>query len=376
MLKRICFFLALALIASPLLFAQITTSSITGSVTSSTNEPLVGATITAIHQPTGTKYVIITRGGGQFKIDNMRSGGPYQIEVTYVGYEPERYTDVYLQLAESFSLNSALTKLSTTLETVILTTGGKSKILNSNRTGAVTNISIRQIRQLPTISRSLNDFTRATPQGAGKDGSVAGGNYRQNNFTIDGSDFNNSFGIGGNLPANGAPISLDAIEEISVNITPFDVRQSGFIGSAINAVTRSGTNKWTGTFYNYFRNENQRGDKVEETQISSVPMEQFNMWGGSLGGPIIKNKLFFFFNYEKETQPKTIQTRFAATAAAPYGSSPNIARPTADSLNYISNYLLQNYGYETGPFDNYSTDIIREKIMGRIDWTINSRNSL
>jgi hypothetical protein len=220
----------------------------------------------------------------------------------------------------------------------------------------------------------VNDLTRATPQSNGQ--SVGGGNYRQNNFTIDGADFNNSFGIGNNLPANGAPISLDALEEISVNITPFDIRQSGFIGSAINAVTRAGTNRFSGSVYEYFRTEKNRGDQVDKTTFIR-PVEQFKQYGVRFGGPIIKNKLFFFLNYETEKQPKVIQTRSASTAANPYNPSNSfIARPTADSLNLISNYLLDNYGYVTGNYDNYSTNIERKKIMGRIDWNISQKHKL
>ena len=373
MLKRIFFLLALTFVTSALLFAQITTSSISGTVTSSTGEPLVGATIIATHQPSGTRYSTISRAGGEYTIANMRVGGPYLIQISFIGFDMEKADEVYLKLAENFIVNSSLTKTVGTLENVIVSTGRRNPILNSGRTGAVTNIGLRQIQQLPSITRSINDFTRAAPQAGGRDGSIAGGNYRQNNFTIDGAEFNNSFGIGTNLPANGAPISIDAIEELSINITPFDVRQSGFIGSAINAVTRAGTNSFSGSVYNYFRNERQRGDKVEKTTFIR-PLEQYKLEGVRLGGPIIKNKLFFFFNYEKETQPKTVQTRFAATSAAPYGSSPQIARPTADSLNYIRQYLLDKYDYETGPFDNYSTDILRKKIMGRIDWNISSKH--
>jgi hypothetical protein len=371
MLKRIFFLLTSTFVTGTLLFAQITTSSISGTVTSSTGEPLVGATIIATHQPSGTRYSTISRGGGEYTIANMRVGGPYLIQISFVGYDMEKADEVYLKLAENFIVNSSLTKTVGTLENVIVSTGRRNPILNSGRTGAVTNIGLRQLQQLPSISRSVNDFTRATPQANGS--SIAGGNYRQNNFTVDGADFNNSFGIGTNLPANGAPISLDALEEISVNITPYDIRQSGFIGSAINAVTRAGTNNFFGSAYNYFRNEKQRGDKVEKTTFIR-PLEQYKLEGVRLGGPIIKNKLFFFFNYEKETQPKTVQTRFAATSAAPYGSSPQIARPTVDSLNYIRQYLLDKYEYETGPYDNYSTDILRKKIMGRIDWNINSHH--
>ncbi len=361
---------ALAFMASPFLFAQITTSSVTGVVKSTSDEALVGASIVATHEPSGTKYSTTSRSGGSFSIPNMRVGGPYLIEVTFVGYDKESYSDVYLKLAESFTLEPLLKKTNATLENVVLVTGGRSKILNANRTGAVTNIGLRQITNLPTINRSLNDFTRATPQSNGA--SIGGGNFRQNNFTIDGADFNNSFGIGNNLPAGGTPISMDAVDEISVNITPYDIRQSGFIGSAINAVTRSGTNSFSGSVYTYFRTEKDRGRRVEKATFVR-PVENFKQYGVRFGGPIIKNKLFFFFNYETEKQPTTIQTRVAATAAAPFGSSPQIARPTADSLNYISQYLLTNYGYVTGPYDNYTPNTERKKILGRIDWNINNK---
>lgn len=365
----------IALLASPLLFAQITTSAISGTVKGSADEALVGATVVATHQPSGTRYSTITREGGKFSIPNMRVGGPYLIEISFVGHEPEKLDNVFLQLAETWTYNSVLQKTNATLENVVLTTGRKNSILNSSRTGSVTNIGLRQITTTPSISRSINDLTRSTPQARGDGQSIGGGNYRQNNFTIDGADFNNSFGIGNNLPANGAPISLDALDEISVNITPYDVRQSGFIGSAINAVTRSGTNTIQGSVYRYWRSEKQRGDQVGKVQFIR-PIETYKQNGFRIGGPIIKNKLFFFINYEKEEQPKTIQTRFAATAAAPFGSNDNVARPTADSLNIIRQYLLNTYGYETGPFDNYTPNITRTKYMARIDWNISQRHKL
>jgi len=373
MLKRIVFLFVVALVASPMLFAQITTSAINGAVKNNADEPLVGATIVATHQPSGTKYSTVSRAGGQFSIQNMRVGGPYLIEVSFVGHDAGKYENIYLQLAETFLLNPSLVKTASSLENVVLTTGRRSSVLNAGRTGAVNNIGIRQINQLPTISRSINDLTRSTPQANGNGQSVGGGNYRQNNFTVDGADFNNSFGIGNNLPAGGAPISLDALEEISVNITPFDVRQTGFIGSAVNAVTRSGTNTFTGSVYTYFRNQNQRGYKVGNTAFTR-PAEDFKQVGFRVGGPIIKNKLFFFFNYEKETQPKTIQTTVASSASAAYGSAPNIARPSADSLRLISDYLKSTYGYVTGPWDNYTPNIERTKIMMRLDWNINSKH--
>jgi len=371
MLKRLLFLCALTFISGTFIFGQITTSAISGTVKGGSDEALVGATIVATHLPSGTKYSTITRDGGRFSIQNMRVGGPYQIDISYVGHDPEKLQDIYLLLAETFVYNSMLKKTTTTLENIVITTGRRNAVFNANRTGSLTQIGIRQITQTPTISRSINDLTRATPQSNGA--SIAGGNYRQNNFTIDGSDFNNSFGIGSNLPAGGAPMSLDALDEISINITPFDVRQSGFIGSAINAVTRSGTNIFQGSVYRYWRSEKQRGDEVGDQKFTR-PAEEFSQYGFRFGGPIIKNKLFFFINYETEKQPKTIQTRFAATAAAPYGSSDNIARPTADSLNAISQYLLNTYGYITGPFDNYTPNIERKKYMARIDWNISQKH--
>jgi hypothetical protein len=369
--KRILFLTALALSASSFLFAQLTTSSITGSVKDNNNQPLQGATITAVHQPTGTKYVTVSRQNGSFSIPDMRTGGPYNIEVTYIGFETQKFPEIYLKLAEAYLINSILQKAGTVMENIVVAAERKNPIFNSSRNGAVTNLSRAQIERLPTIARSVNDLTRATPQSNGS--SIAGGNYRQNNFTIDGSDFNNSFGIGTNLPANGSPISLDALDEISVNISPYDIRQSGFIGSAINAVTRSGTNTFNGSVYEYFRNQKQQGDMVGKTTFIRPPFN-FKMYGVRLGGPIIKNKLFFFFNYETENQPKQVQTHFASTAANPYGSSDNIARPTRDSLDYISNYLLKNYGYDTGPYDGYSTEIKRTKYVGRIDWNISTNH--
>lgn len=368
MLKRILLLLTCFAAASSSIFAQVTTSSMNGVINDNAGQPLVGATITAIHQPTGTKYVTISRKDGNFNIQDMRSGGPYSVEVSFVGFETQKYNDVYLKLAEAYVLTVAMPKPGAVLETVVVSAvGKKNPIFNSGRTGAVTNLNRAQIEKMPSITRSVNDLTRATPQAQGT--SIAGGNYRQNNFTVDGADFNNSFGIGTNLPAGGTPISLDALDEISVNISPFDIRQSGFIGGAVNAVTRSGTNTFQGSVYRYWRSEKQQGDKVGKITIVPSPFE-FKQWGIRIGGPIVKNKVFFFFNYETDNQPKFVQTHTAATPSAPFGSGPNVARPTADSLNLISNFLKSEYGYETGPFDNYTTEIQRTKIMGRLDWNI------
>lgn len=369
--KRILpFFIALFLIPT-LLNAQITTGSMSGTVKNTEGEDLVGATISATHQPTGTNYTTVSRAGGTFNIPTMRSGGPYLILITYVGYKTDTYDNINLELAETFYLNPVLEKSAASLEGVVITTTGRNPILNANRTGASTNVGITQIQRMPSITRNLNDLLKVSPQSNGT--SVGGGNYRQNFITVDGSDFNNTFGIGNNLPAGGSPISLDALAEISINITPFDIRQSGFIGSAVNAVTRSGTNNITGTVYHYWRSEKQYGDEVGKETFIRNPF-QFKQYGASVGFPIIPNKLFVFVNYETENQPKQVSTRFSSGANGAYTGTGSIARPSFDSLTYISNFLRDKYGYETGPFEGYSTQISREKFLARIDWNITSKH--
>lgn len=367
MLKRICLLITAVMLIGGFVQAQVTTSSMTGNVTDQNGQPVAGATIIATHVPTGTRYSTASQSNGQFTISNMRVGGPYQVVITYVGREPQTFTDVDLKLAETYILNITLQPASAALENVVVTTLGRSSTLNAKRTGAVTNVGRREIERLPTINRSINDMTRLTPQANGT--SIGGGNYRQNFITVDGSDFNNNFGIGTNLPAGGSPISLDALDEISVNVTPYDVRQSGFIGSSVNAVTRSGTNRFQGSVYRYWRSEKQQGDEVAGVKFTRTPFT-FEQYGARLGGPIIKNKVFFFVNYETENQPKQVQTRFAARPGAEFGSAENIARPTVAELDMISNYLRDKYGYETGPYDNYSTAIERTKFLARIDWNI------
>jgi Carboxypeptidase regulatory-like domain len=352
--------------------AQVTTSSIAGVVKDTEAKALVGATITANYQPTNSTFTTTSKAGGRFNISNLRSGGPYTVTISYSGHTAETFNDVYLQLGEATVLEPKLVN-SKNLDAVIVTgTVAKNAIINSNRTGASTNVGRAEIQRLPTISRSLNEITKLTPQSNGN--AVGGGNSRQNNVTVDGADFNNNFGIGSNLPAGGSPISLDAIDQISVSLTPFDVRQSGFIGSSLNAVTRSGTNQFSGSVYKYFRSGNEQGTKVgNETAIRQS--FNFQQYGVRFGGPIIKNKLFFFVSYETEDRPKVVQSRSAATTANPFSATnTGVARPTADSMNEIRNFLKTKYGYETGEYDNYSLKNGNTKILGRIDWNINKNH--
>jgi hypothetical protein len=357
-------------------YAQVTTSNITGNVKGATGETLAGATIKAVHQPSGTVYTTVASKDGQFNLPNLRPGGPYTITVSYTGYKSDELTEIYLKLGEPMVLNEVLGQTGQ-LSEVIVTAGTRNNLLNANRTGATTNINARQLGTLPTITRSLNDFLRITPQASSTaNGAIAGGNFRQNYITVDGSDFNNTFGIGGNLPGNGSPISLDAISEISVNVSPYDVKQSGFIGSAINAVTRSGTNDFSGSVYTLWRNENMQGKKVGY----AAPVARQNLdektYGFRVGGPIIKNKLFFFINGEKQNSTRPGQTQVASTPAVPFGPNApsNVNRPTAGFLDTVSTYLKSTYGYETGAYQDYDNESENTRFVVRLDWNINENH--
>lgn len=349
--------------------AQVTTGSMTGTVRDS-KETIIGGTVKATHIPTGSVYATNTNAEGKFNLLNLRPGGPYKVEVTFIGLQPKTYEGIFLKLGEAYILNVTLAQTSRELAEVIVTAGG---VLSSDRSGAVTNIGTMEINTLPTISRSINDITRVTPQAQGS--SIGGGNYRQNNITVDGANFNNSFGIGSNLPGGQAtPIPLDALAEISVNVSPVDVRQSGFIGGAVNLTTRSGTNEFSGSGYTYFRNQNNVGTKVKNySELTPTPSD-VKIYGARIGGPIIKNKLFFFGSIESDKQARPGQNAFAQTAALPFPTSPNARRPTVAELDNISKYLRDTYGYETGGYDGYGFESERLNIVARLDWNINKNN--
>lgn len=373
-MKNLLLLLLLCVMATATAFAQVTTSSLTGAVKDASGSPSIGATVQAKHEPTGTVYGVAANSEGRYTIQNMRVGGPYTVTISFIGARTETFNNITLQLGQPSVLNATLQVEGTALSEVTVTAPDSRSVLNADRNGAVTNVDRTQIQRLPSIQRSLNDFTRLTPQASStSQGAIGGGNFRQNSFSVDGADFNNNFGIGGNLPAGGYPISLDAIEELSINVTPYDVRQSGFIGSAINAVTRAGTNEFSGSVYTYFRNQNQTGTRVGAERLTLQDTDS-KQYGIRLGGPIIKDKLFFFVNAEIDRQNTPGQQRVAATDAAPFGSATNIARPTATQLNTLSTFLRERYNYDTGPYQGYGFEGRRNKILGRIDWNINENH--
>lgn len=357
--------------------AQITTSGISGKVTAN-GEDIIGATIKAVHQPSGTVYRAVTNIDGRYSIQGMRPGGPYVLEVSYVGYKTKEVKNFNLSLGQNTILNESLSENAEMLQDVVVT-ADRNNNMRTDRAGATTSINADQIEAVPTVSRSMNDLLKLTPQGAnvGSGFSVGGGNYRQSYVTVDGAAFNNAFGIGGNLPGNGSPISLDALDQISVSSSPYDVRLSGFTGGAISAVTKSGTNQFKGTAYMYTTNSHLRGNKVSDYELNRLQSHS-TTWGASFGGPIIKDKLFFFANGEYQNNISAGPSGTARVNASDEWSpsSGTVHRPLQSDMDNMLSFLNKTYGYNPGRYQGYSLDTPSYKFLARIDWNINENNKL
>ena len=348
--------------------AQVTTSALSGVVTDENQQAMIGATITALHTPSGTKYNAVTNMDGRYTIQGMRPGGPYTVTVSYVGYQPYNVEGVMLQLAETSNLDIDMSIDANALGEVVVTTAATK--FRAEKTGAATNINSTQISNLPTVTRNLTDVTRLSPFG-GNGMSFAGTDGRTANFTVDGANFNNNFGLSDNLPGGGNPISIEAIEELQVVISPYDVRQTNFIGGAVNAITKSGTNKFRGSAYIFHRNENLRGDVVDGTQLgaNSREKDRVTTYGATIGGPIIKDKLFFFVNGEMTKKPTIVNT-MAPSVDGVADAERGISRTTFADLERVSNFVKSKYGYDTGSWTKFPADENNYKILARIDWNI------
>ncbi|MBE6216950.1 MAG: TonB-dependent receptor [Bacteroidales bacterium] len=355
-------------------FAQVTTSSMNGSVTDNAGEPVVGVAVVATHVPSGTVYGGITNENGRYAINGMRSGGPYKVEVSCLGYQTVIYTDVTLQLGDSYALNARMNDDKEMLSEALVVGEAASKFAGE-KTGAATNISSSQIESLPTVSRSIEDIASLSPYG-GNGMSFGGSDGRSSNFTVDGANFNNNFGLNPGLPGGGSPISIDAIEEVQVVVAPFDVRQSNFIGGGMNAITKSGTNTFKGSAYVYHSNENMRGNKAGETEVSGArDKDRSTTYGFTLGGPIVKDKLFFFVNFEYSKVP-TVVNRWRASEDGVGDKDAFISRTKIKDMETVRDFLAKNYGYDTGSFTDYPADESNMKILARIDWNINENHNL
>jgi hypothetical protein len=358
-------------------FGQITTSTLSGVVKDEKGESLIGATIVAVHQPTGTKYGSSTNAKGAYFIPAARVGGPYIIKATYLGYKPKEYTDIVTSLGLTTNVNFVLQSETTTLGEVVVVAGSRNSTFSKERTGAAQQFSRRELQAIPIAgARTIDGITKYNPFGNGS--SFGAQDSRLNNFTIDGSQFNNNFGLGSSSQAGGrtgaSAISLDAIEQLQVNVAPFDIRQSGFVGAGINAVTRSGTNEIEGSFYRTTRDNSSRyvGDNARGTTVTAAQFDE-KVNGFRLGAPIIKNKLFIFGNYEEivRTEPGTT---WISTGSPLTGSQ--VSRPTYQQLTQLSTFMKEKFNYETGPFEGYSNANASKKFLVRVDWNINDKNKL
>ncbi len=353
-------------------FSQgVTSSTVVGTVNDETGEPLLGATVIAIHEPSGTTYGAVTNDKGRFTLAGLRVGGPYTVNITFVGFQDFKAENLTLALGETYTVTTSL-KEGTELEAIEIV--GEGGVISAEKTGASTNLSNERISSLPTISRNINDFTRLVPQSNGT--SFGGADNRYNNYTIDGNIYNNNFGLGSAQFAGGNPISLDAIEEVQVNIAPYDVTQSGFTGANVNAVTKSGSNEIKATAYTLFRNQNTQGTTLNGGQEVPFSESKTQIYGATVGAPIIKDKLFFFGSFEYEDNAIPGDNRRAARPDQ--GLFPDfeqrIARMTADQAQFVRDQLQQIYGYETGAFENYPFSDEATRLNFRFDYNFNQNN--
>src|SRR3990172_1472690 len=372
-LFSLLFFAVISLFINNLSYSQgVTTSAVNGVIVDDQNNPLPSANIIAVHVPSGTTYGTSSGTTGRYSIPGMRVGGPYTVTVSFVGFEKQSKSNIFLNLGVATDVEFVLTNVGVQTEEVTVV-GTRNAIFSSDRTGASTSIDINNIKVLPTISRRIGDLTRLSPFAQGN--AFAGQDNRLNNITVDGSYFNNSFGLAG-TPGDRtgvSPISLDAIEQIQVNVAPYDVRQGNFVGAGINTVTKSGNNDISGSVYYNYRHQGLVGLEAGDLKYNPGTFK-YDLFGVRLGGPIIKNKLFFFGSFEddKDVRPGTTYT------ANPGGQTAtgSVTRVLASDLNALSSYLKNNFGYETGGYQGYDFEIPATRILARLDYNLNDNNKL
>lgn len=375
MRKYILFFFAVLVLPFAGFSQGTTTGSIEGTVTDINGEPLPGATIVAEHMPTGTEYGTASRPDGQYTLRNVRIGGPYEVRITFVGFNPQIIEIDRIELSERYTLDFTLEEGAQDLGQISVVAAG-DRLFNPDRTGARTNITSEDISRTPSVFRSLGDFTRLTPQ-VTSGNSFGGANDRYNNILVDGATLNDVFGLGDATPGSQAgvssPLSIDAIAEFNVDIAPFDVTNNGFTGGQVNAVTKSGTNNYEGSVYFQTRNENLIGNYTLDDGETSDDFPSFTerYVGLNIGGPIIKDKLFFFVNaeFKRETSPITSGV-FGSGAPVEVGFEPA-------TFDQIRNVLINEYGYDPGAYTSpLDTETNNDKVLAKLDWNINQDNKL
>lgn len=365
---KILFTLSL-FIVSQYVFSQATTSSISGLI-STGDKYIPDVSVIAIHEPSGSSYGTLTNEKGYYQLKGLRPGGPYRVEISYVGYEHIIYTGIHLPLAETYLCNAHLNSTRTLGEIVVKSGTSAASI----KTGASTRFTASAIGKFPTISRNLTDLNQISPYSQG--GGFGGRDQRMNNYSVDGANFNNNMGLDGSiLPGGKSPLSIDAIEEIRISIAPYDVKQSNFIGGSVNVITKSGSNTFRGSAYTFLKNEHLRGNSVKGFDLGDREKEACSIYGFTLGGPIVKNKLFFFINGEYEYAPSPIH-KWSLSTDGKSDASNWISRVTAEDMCRFSADLKRLYGYNTGSWTNFSGKAEFYRMMTRIDWNINDNHKL
>ncbi len=356
----------------------MTTSNIKGLILDENSVPLPGANVVAIHTPTGTKFGAATNIDGRFNLLNLRVGGPYSITISFVGYKEQSFNDVFLSLGKTENFEVALVPNNEELDAIVIQGGQSTGTFGSDRTGAETSVGRRELTRLPTISRSAADFTRLEPSASGN--SFGGRNDQYNNFSLDGAIFNNPFGldaptVGGQTDAQ--PISLDAIDQISISTAPYDVTQSGFTGASVNAVTKSGTNDFHGTVYGFYRDETMTGKKIKGENVTRPDLNQ-TQYGISIGGPIVKNKLFFFANFEKDERDDLGSNGFVPNTGTGAVNESNVLISDFNAVDRILRQVSIGGGqfYNPGSIQGFTYASESTKGIFKLDWNINDNNRL
>jgi hypothetical protein len=366
--------LALACFVAPsLLSAQgVTTGAMNGIVRNTDGEGLVGATVTAVHEPSGVQYGAVVREGGAYDIRGVRVGGPYSIGVQMLGYETSQETEVFVNLNQTVDTDFILVPEAVEVAGIQVNLE-VDPVLNSSRTGAATYVTPQQVVELPSLKRSTRDLTRLDPRSDGNF-SFGGRNWLYNSISLDGSYFGNPFGLDDPAPGGqtfAEPVPYDAIEAVQVSVAPYDVRQSGFTGAAVNSVTKSGTNEWRGSAYTFFRNESFIGDQIGDVEVL-VPELTYNQTGVSFSGPIVRDKAFFFVNYEHEEREDPGSNFTALRAGETPGGT--ISRVRAEDLEAIRQRMIDVYDYDPGAFENYIHLTENDKFIAKLDWNVNDQN--
>lgn len=377
MLKQIVTFFFI--LATTFSFGQgVTTSSFHGKITDTNGDGLIGANILALHVPTGATYGTVTDADGYYRLPNIKVGGPYKVDVSYIGFDDQSFEDVFFRLGENQKIDITLQEGGVMIDELVIT---GTSLTTGQSTGTSTQISTEDIEKMPTLDRNLNDFLKLTPQANGS--SFAGINNRYNAIYIDGAVNNDVFGLAGSGTNGGqtgiSPFSIDIIDQFQVVLSPYDVSLGGFAGGGINAVTKSGTNEFKGTAYYFFKNENLVG-KTNKTFAESIGLGDDDRtklapfsektFGASLGGPIIKDKVFFFTNVEIQDEVTPSPFNIAQYTSDAEG------RSTEAELENLRQFVQNTYGYDPGTFGDVNDELKGLKIFGKIDVNLSSNNKL